>query len=670
MTTKFATAFLCLISFYSAFSQKAPIKFGNVSIEELKMSKYESDTTASAVVLADYGQSQINYSDTKGWQLFFERIIRIKIFKKEGYKWADFSIPLYRDKTEKEKLTNLKAVTYNLENGKIVETKMKSDASFEEKSSENLELIKFTLPNIKEGSVIEVSYKVLSDFIFNYQDWAFQTTIPVKWSEYRAAFPEFFYYEKFMQGYVPLSINETKPNEQNFTIPYTSMPKVGGAIDKGTYTLNSKGTTDRWVAENVPAFVEEPYMTTYQDYISKINFELAYVKYPNQEINQIMGTWSDINKTFLESEYFGQAVKKSGYLKDQVSSIIAGLATDDEKINALYNFVKSNVEWNGLSRKYIDNSFKQVLDNKKGSAAEINLLLVSMLQKAGFSASPVLVSTRDNGFVREQTPISSQFNYVLCKVIKDNKSYLLDATDKLLPINILPQRCLNGRGFIVSEENSGWISLTSPKSKMVTTADVAFTPAGELNGKLSISSDGFDGYNFRRKYFEKGEDNLIKDFSNKQLWEVSKGEFENVKNIYEQAKEIYHFNTESTSGDASIIYFNPILHSRISENPFKLESREFPVDFAYPFDKNVLCKVTIPDNYQIDEIPQNKILTLPGNAGKYVYSVSVTGNTINITSLFSINKSLFVQSEYAALREFYNQVVAKQNEQIVLKKKN
>jgi len=49
---------------------------------------------------------------------------------------------------------------------------------------------------------------------------------------------------------------------------------------------------------------------------------------------------------------------------------------------------------------------------------------------------------------------------------------------------------------------------------------------------------------------------------------------------------------------------------------------------------------------------------------------SVKGNTINLQCWLQINKTTFQPSEYGRLREFFNQVVAKQNEQIVFKKKS
>jgi hypothetical protein len=265
--------------------------------------------------------------------------------------------------------------------------------------------------------------------------------------------------------------------------------------------------------------------------------------------------------------------------------------------------------------------------------------------------------------------ISSQFNYVICQAKLDGKNILLDATDRMLPIHILPERCLNGKGYIVSKESPGWIAMNAPKSKVYASADVSLTAEGQLKGKMSISNDGYFGYTMRKKYFTKGEEEYVKNFAHDMSWDVSKIEFENVKNISESAKEKYEFTHMDNFGDANVLYVNPILHLRQDENPFKQEERIYPVDFGSAKDQTFVCKLTIPDNYMPEELPVSKVMVLPNNAGKYVYNVQLIGNVISVTSMLSINQSLFTQDDYPNLREFYKLVVAKQAEQIVLKRK-
>jgi hypothetical protein len=665
------TALLCFSSY--AFAQKPPSKFGEVTIEDLKMQRYDKDTSAAAVVLVDYGESVINYDQNNGFYLNFERLTRIKILTKDGFEHANISIPLYHDSGDDEKLTGFKAVTYNLENGKMVETKLKNDAIFKEKYDNNVDFVKVTLPNVKEGSVIEVTYKILSDFLFNYQDWEFQREIPTAWSEYRARVPQYFNYDKYMQGYVSLSVNESSqvPASISITTKERTEERYKVTTTFNTDKIDYQESRFRWAAKDVPAFKEEPYITTPRDYISKINFELAFTQFPDQPMKKYMGSWEDINKQYVESENFGGQIEGNGFLKKTVEEITAGMTTPESKLMAIHQYVKQNVQWDGNSRKFISSSLKKVLDDKKGNSADINLLLASMLDKAGFEVNPVLLSTRDHGFVRETTPISSQFNYVITEVKFGDKFLLVDATDKYLPLGLLPERCLNGNGFLVAKEGFQWVKLQAAvKSKITSNLDFKIAESGEMKGLITIDKVGYDAANTRKSYFTKGEEEYIKEMLASRSWELSKSEFQNAKELGEAFKEVYEADVkEHITSAGNVMYVNPFLMGRTEANPFTIENRQYPVDYGSPLERIYLLKLTIPDGYDVDELPQSKVLTIPQNGGKYLYNMTRNGNTINLTSIFQINKGIFAQTEYPNLREFYNQMVAKQAEQIVLKKK-
>ena len=303
----------------SVSAQKEPFKFGDISLDDLKMNHFAKDSSASAVVLGDYGHSSIVYNQNTGFSLKFERLTRIKILKKDGLEWADFEIPLYHDGSSDEKIIGLKAVTYNLENGKIVPTKAKSDGHFKEKLADNVDIVKVALPNVKEGSIVEITYQINSDFLLNFWDWEFQERIPVLHSEYRASIPEFFSYDKYLQGYIALDVAD-QTSVGNF-ITITDKTRATNSLGSGTTTSYNSSKIDykenrfRWVAKDVPAFKAEPFITTYKDYISKLNFELAYVKYPEQPIKPILGSWDEINTKYYESEHFGREITGNGFLK-------------------------------------------------------------------------------------------------------------------------------------------------------------------------------------------------------------------------------------------------------------------------------------------------------------------------------------------------------------------
>ncbi len=629
-----------------SFAQDSPIKFGEIPMEDMKMAVYDKDSSAAAVVLTDFGKAYIQVVN-KDAVLTFERHVRIKILKKEGLDWANASVQTYHSGSSEERILSLNAATYNLEEGKIQVTKMDKQGVFKEKVNRNFNRQKFTLPNVKVGSVIEYSYKKSSEFYTNFPNWQFQRTIPTRWSEYWAIIPMNFFYEKYMQGYLPISINEVK--NQNF------------------YGIEAKAY--RWVSKDVPAFKKEPYMTSEDDYISKMNFALSHIQRTGY-VQEIMGSWDKLNEKLLKNESFGTVISKSGFLKEEVDQITAGISEPTLQIAALSNYVRQNFEWDG-TKDYLADPLKKVFEKKKGSAGDLNLLLGSMLDKAGFDVDMVLLSTRDHGFIRPSYPMERQFNYTICSVKLGDKTLLLDATEKYLPYDVLPSRCLNGQGLRISEKNFGWIDVTSKaKEKTYTGADFVLNDAGMLDGKINYACDGYDAQHLRSGYFSKGEETYSKDFLSGKQWKVVKSEFKDMKDLDKSAKISYEINIDEHATIASgVIYINPFVTSRIEENPFKSEKREYPVDYGNKTEKIYNCKIIIPEGFAVDELPKSKVIAMPDNAARFSYNVAQVNNAINITSNFQVNKTLFLQNDYPLLREFYNQVIAKQAEQIVLKKK-
>lgn len=631
-------------SFLFCFAQKSPIKYGEIPMEDMKMTVYPKDSSASAVILADYGEAYVSITSVSA-SMNFERHVRIKILKKDGLKWADAVIPLFGS----QKMNSLKATTYNLEGNKIIETKMSRDGVFTEKFNRNIDLSKFTLPNVKEGSIIEYSFTVSSGSLASFPNWQFQYEVPVRHTEYWAMVPDFLIMEKYMQGYVQPTVFDQKEIART------------GYFDKAMH----------WVIKDVPAFKAEPYMTCEEDYMSKVNFALAVIKFPNRPVVEVMTTWKKLNDDLLDSEVYGQIIKGSNYLQKTTDEVINGETDETKKIEKIFSYVRNTIEWNG-SKDFIPDKPKEVLEKKKGTSADINILLASMLEKAGITVETVLLSTRDHGFIREQYPMDRQFNYVICAARVNGKLILLDATDKYLPVGVLPERCLNGQGLLISKNFHGWMPLESKtKERVVVNAELVLNESSELAGKITVSHDGYAGGNVRKDYSVKGEPGYLKNsIGNKANWQVSKTAFENMQDNTKSAKEIHELTIVDhavTSGD--VIYLNPFVMSQLEKNPFKLSERMYPVDFGSLKEKIYMAKFNLPEGYMVDELPQNKILALPDGAGRFTYSCTQVGNSINIMSNFQINRNIFVQTEYANLREFYSQVVAKQAEQIVLKKK-
>ncbi len=420
-------------------AQKPPMKFGKIDKADLEMKVYEKDSSASAVILGDYGESMIDY--TQQFEVVFVRHLRIKILTKDGLDWADHFISYYSPENSgtEEKVTSVKGTSFNLEGDKIVQTKLGKDGIFYSQENKYWKEVKISMPQVKVGSIIDISYRITSPFLFNYRDWQFQYTIPSRWSEYRPKFIEYFIYKQYMQGYLPLSTNDVSKGSQMFTIrtaaTSSDVTSFGGggrtSAQANTYTAESKQM--RMVMKNVPAFKEEPYLSTADNYLSRINFELAGEKWPNSPYKDRMGSWGKINENYIKSDNFYKRITGSPFLGKIVDEVLADVedATEANKASAIYQRVQADIRWNGYTATVASEPLRSANNKGEGNVAAVNLTLASMLNKAGIKVDPVLISTRSNGIVRTQFPVIDQMNYVICKAVLDGKTYLLDAPDHL-----------------------------------------------------------------------------------------------------------------------------------------------------------------------------------------------------------------------------------------------
>lgn len=670
--------FLCMN--LVTYSQKSPSNFGKVSEEELMAKFCPIDSNAHAYYLFDYGFSYFQYATTKvregessqnqkGFQLFHKRQFRLKILDNQGFEWADVAIPLYRDDSE-EKIGTIKATTYNLENGKIVKTKLDRKDIFTEETSEFWIQKKFAMPAVKEGSVIEVEYTIISDFFFNLREWAFQSTIPVLRSEYHVHIPEYYIFNQTQRGYYPIMTESGTRNKQiSITYSYDSGNKVK-ARESSTSTTEYSDNTFSFLAEDVPAFPSEEYLRTEQNYLSKIEFELQRTNFPGRPASYYTTTWEQVDDRLVNSLYFGKALSKNEHLTMDASALESSGAEGLALLGLAFNHTKQKLAWNGNNSKYTTNSLEKAYKEGSGNCADINLNLVALLGMLNFEVHPVVLSTQKNGIIHPSHPSLSRFNYVIAMVNIENETYLLDATDPYSEINLLPLRCLNDKGRAIGSPEQEWISLMDYRP-YVYISNYAFTLADDmtLRGTRKLVLTDYASYQYKKR---------IKDFDNLEEYEksfVDKQEA-NIENFLVEGLDStesltisYELTRPAFAENANeIIYFSPVFNPFFESNPFKLEKREYPVEYNHPYKIRESIFLTLPEGYTVSELPKAVNIKLPDNSAQYTFQVVQSGNGLIINTGVSINKSLFLSEEYEGIKQFFQFVIDKQNELVVLEK--
>lgn len=660
--------FMC----YASLAQVKPFTFPKIKPADFNSGMYEKDTSATAVILGDQGETYFEYNDTKGFQMVFTRHLRIRILTKEGYGFATLSIPLYQNKGLSETLTQLKGYTYNLVGGKVEDDKLGGSNIFEEQINTNWKDTKFTMPDVKTGSIIDIQYRILSDYLSHVREWKFQYTIPVQWSEYTVTAPEYFVFSKLTHGSLPFAVSEMTAIPGSVSL--VTKNRVGTNAVSTSYEreqINFIQNVYHFAVKDIPAIKEEPFSPAMTNFISKIEFQLDHTQFPGETRKDYTTTWQDICDQLVRDEDFGERLQHGRIVKEAVKNINTTALTPFDKMNAAHDFIRKKMVWTGKFGIYTTSSLRKAFDEGIGNDADINLLLVVLLKELDLDASPVVLSTRDNGLLLESHPVITQLNYVLASASIEGKTYLLDATGKHYPRNILPSCCLNGNGLLVSSNDMRWIPLLNDeKQQTLTTAEMKISPEGIISGELKVSHSGYSAEEVRHNYAKEGVEKYLKSLKElHKTWKIDEILIENTDSLGKPVNQRFRLSSEEMSQkDGNMIYFNALLGLGQINNPFKAEKRENVVDFIYPVQDTYFFTFEIPEGYMVESIPETVKLMLPDQAVSFRFIVSTAGNKINVNSKLSITKVMFTADEYVDLREFFTRVVAKHMQQIVIKK--
>jgi len=621
--------------------------FGKIEKADLEMKECDFDKNAEAMVLFDKGQ--LDYIQGSGIDL--ERHIRIKILNDKGKDKADIHLPYISWKNE-EDIKDITAQVYNLDpSGNIVVTKVEKKQIFEKQINKREAEKVFTFPEVKAGTIIEYKYKHTNIGMMN---WYFQRSIPVKYSEFTFDYPNAIDISFSPKCYMPYE--QKTDNSANRNVRFFSM-------------------------SNVPALRDEPYILNEDDYMQKI--ESKTIAYENSSgfRQSIIVNWLQVIRFLMEDEDFGVQIKKEIPRTADLDAQLKSINDPYLRMKIIYQYVKKNMEWNENPGIWALNGVKAAWKDKKGTAGEINLILINLLKDAGLNVKPILVSTHDNGLVNSLDagtawrPGFYQFNKVLAWVTIGNNVYVLDGTDKETPVHLIPIDAVATEGLVIEKIETfewGWESLWKNnlyfRNMVLLQADIS--KDGKLTGEASVNS-----YDYAR--LEKIADarKSKKEFTEKYFSTNNPGIaidsviFENLDSDSLPLVQKVYFNEQlNTSGEYE--YFSVNLFTGLEKNPFVADQRISDVFFGILQSHNIIGNITIPDGYVFDELPKNIKMIMPDTSIIVTRTSQVVDN--NMLS-FRINlefkKPYYPTGEYDGFREFYKKLFDLLNEQFVIKKK-
>ncbi|MDX1461688.1 MAG: DUF3857 domain-containing protein [Marinirhabdus sp.] len=666
-----------LVLFFSLNSTIIAQNFraGKVSKEELSETEHPSFPDANAAVLYREYKVEFDISQNSGVTQTVRVHERIKIYNQNGIDWATRRIVTYDDGSNRESF-KVKGETFNLVDGSVEKQKLKNAGIFEERISKYRTLQKFTMPDVQVGSVIEYEYVISSPFR-TIDDIELQYTIPINKEVVELKVPDFYVYNTQWNPKSPLVFNfatDSRTKEVHFRArsglgtanhrsPNSNSTTTGagsGSYKEIEYSLEES---------NIPPLKKEAFVDNLTNYQARSIWEFAMYNDPNGVPTSYATTWEAVAKSIYENDEFVNQIQRSGYYEEDLNAAIAGITDPEEKMFKILTLVKSKVKWNNYVGFFPENGVRKAYKDGKGNTADINLMLISMLQSAGLEAYPVLVSTKQNGI--PIYPTRDGFNYVIAAVQANGSFYVLDATDPFSQVNMLPERAMNWQGRLIRPDGtSNWIGLyPGYVSKMLSYVQAEIKD-GDVIAKVRERKGGHFAKEYRTRYVGASEGSQVDAIdTGNEIVEITEFEAKDLESFKSNMSVSYTATSsslvEELGGD---LYLSPMLFFAQTENPFKASERLYPIFFEYPRSGKYNISIKIPEGYKVKSLPDAVQANLANPTGSYPYLVKEAPGMIQLAVSLDINTPIILPQDYEYVKGMFTQITEKEQEKIVLTK--
>jgi len=606
---------------------------------DLKMSSCSFEKEANAMVLFDMGQIAAERGT-----ILLERHKRIKIFNEQGKTAANIRLD-YTNQFGAERIDGIAGQTINYHNGKAEYTQLDPKMIYRQDTGKYRGSVSFSMPNVTAGSVIEIRYVWHRAALRPLPVWNFQSEIPARFSEF------------IMQLY--------------YDVNFMSLDRTTRSFATDSAIFNGRGHV--WAMRDVPSFRQEQFMRSPEDGMQSVEVALTSERLPEGKVIDVARTWATVGKQLADDGELRKTFDQGLSDKEGLLKWARMLNTDSAKVIYLFNQVKKLMKWNGLRGWASKDGIRKAWENKSGNWGEINMALCRLLNDAGVKAYPMLASTRDNGRIYSNFADMYQLNKLVTYVPVDaSRYYVLDASGKYNNYNEVPFDLLNCLGLCINKENDNYnlvfLKNTSHvKQEVMINADI--NPDGTMAGTAQINGFSYNKSNAlqlhtlldEKKYTDvlTGGDNSLK---------IQSLKLENAEVDSLPLTQTIDFKLDLPGTDNKYIYFNPNLFTGLHNNPFVNEDRFSDIDFGCNYLFSINGKYKIPEGYKVDVLPKTQTISMPDKSIIFKRVVLEQEGYVIVYYVINYKKSIFPQSEYTDVHDYFKKMTDLLNEQIVLKK--
>ena len=468
---------------------KVNMKFGKPTKEEMQMTTYEAEPDAEAVVLCRLTDVEYSIQQT-GYLVDYREKVRIKVLKPSGVRYAKVVIPFLKntpidnrnssskkvlkvdatdnnsvsssfeeqagamttadlDRYSEESVEDVKATAYNLQGSKVVKSVLKKGAFVETKIDDQHCQVEFTVPDVKEGTVIEYEYTLHSELFWLLHDWFAQCEIPVVYAKLDMNIPRYLLFNLEEHG-VQRLITSCESGTMRFKLE--SDPLAAQTVVPSNHYVS--------VGRNLKGMKQGNGVWSMQDNCAGITALLKHYSMRGAAVVDYTRTWEQIDEMVLKSDDLGKQLQEHSPLAAELKEAkIEEIADMRQRAEAVAKLVLSKVEWNGRYEMSPANT-EETLKNGGGSNVDINMLLLQSLQDVGLNAAPVTLRMRNQGVLTMDYPSVQKYTTFIVGVVLPQGNLYLDASSADGHFNALPELLqVEKARLVLKDKRCQWVKL-------------------------------------------------------------------------------------------------------------------------------------------------------------------------------------------------------------------
>ena len=526
----------------------------------------------------------------------------------------------------------------------------------------------FTMPGVDVGSVIEYRYQVRYDRYLTAPDWKLQ-------KEY------FIHKEHFVfrpsKQFLPQQSKDVGAGDSQLKDPHDNIltdirfrpvlpaVKTLTADAMGNYVID---LTD------VPAIPNEKFAPPLTDAAYGVDFFYTYTPDVKDYWQKQMSFWMKaVNAYTAPTQALQNAVKE----------VVSPSDSPLDKAKKLYDMVQKieNTDSSPDGAPLTGSEFiprgkvDSVLLSKKGSSNQIAFLYLALMRTAGISARPERIASRSLRIFSAQYMDNIQLDTVLIGLEIDGKEILVDPGTKMAPFATL-HWAHAGAGGVAMNGNKAQIIVTplqkNTDNSTLHVGTLNVSPQGAISGSLKIAFIGQKAIELRQLGVKLGVDVVKAEINAMIAQQVPAGIQAAVDHMVyldepdKQLLAVIPVSGSLSKNASGRIELPRNFFEAQEKNPFPAESaRELPVDMRYPAQEQEQITYAVPPGYALEGNPQDANLKWEDNAA-YQLRTKVEGSSIIGARILARGFTLLDAKDYTQLHDFYQKVVAADQQPLVL----